>query len=396
MNAVLPNSDWTGVLGMTEVYDFFDGPKLFVCENRVGQRFLGYWTGSNETSDSYWLVPISKERHLAVRSGGVSLHDAITKPELGYILECGVRFADGQTDARRRTVGDLDERLIPDKDEFLALRTETLPVRMASLDLPNKAVAIRREILGLHFNFPGTREDAPTKTLGKLLVSLQDLIDAIGQSVYGVATMRGTISPDILARTETRLIEAAGASFGVEICAAENVDLFDDSLISECVEGLTEILEIGDHVEPLREKLLALKPRAASKYRVFLASLLASQSTFRLDWASPSPSRNRSVGLDLRTAAAALKTAEEVTSEVGETRTAIGHFVGVELPRKAFTLVLEGDDEIYRGRISQAAMAEAEHVTLNHGYRITVRETLEVTASGEERSKFEVERIEGI
>jgi hypothetical protein len=208
--------------------------------------------------------------------------------------------------------------------------------------------------------------------------------------------MRGVIAPEILANTETRLVHAAGGSFAVEISAAKAVNLFGASLIGDVVAEVVEILNIGNDVERLREKLFAIKPRAASKYRIFLISLLSAESPLTLDWASPDSTRNQSISFDLDTAAGALKTVEQVTSELGETRTAVGHFVGVELPRRTFTAVLVGSDDSFKGRISDAAMPMADHITLNQSYRITIRETLEVSASGEERSKYELEKIESV
>jgi len=394
MNAVLPSTDLTGALSITEVFDFFDGPKLFVCQNLAGNYFLGYWVGSDDIGESYWIVPISRDRYFAVRSGTINLHDAIAIPEMGFLLQCRVHFVDGITESHRLAPSELDPALLPDSDETIELHTETLPVRMAALVLPRKAVATQRDILGLHFEFPGLREDGPTRLVGKLLVSIQELIDALGQKILGSATIRGSIPSEILFQTETRLIQAAGASFGLEILAARQTNMFSDSLISDSVREFLEIVEIGNDVERLRVRLLEMKPRAASKYGVFLNSLLASESPFRMDWASPDQSRNRSVSLDLKTAAGALKTVEQVTSEAGETRTVVGRFVGVELPRKSFMLVLDEDEDPYRGKISESAMGMAAHVTLNHPYKVTIRETLEVTASGEERCRFEVEKIE--
>jgi hypothetical protein len=393
MNTILPNSKLTGVLKLQEVFDFYDGPKLFTCSNAVGQRFLGYWIGSDDVGDSYWLISISKERSLMIRSGGISLLTAITDPELGYLFRCVVHFADEITDIEVILPAQVERDLLPDSDEFIKLPTETLPERLTELDLPRKAISVRREIVSLHFNFPGTREEAPTKQLGKSLVSFQEVLDALGQNLSGNPTMRGAIAPEILANTETRLIQAAGGSFAIEISAAREVNLFDESLITDTLAEFVELLGIGNDVERLRDKLIAIKPRAASKYRVFLTSILASQSPLTLEWASPDPNRNRTVNLDLPTAAGALMTAEQVTSEIGETRTGIGYFVGVELPRKSFTAVLLGDEDPYRGKIADTAMPEAIHITLNQNYQITIRETLEVSASGEEKPKYELEKI---
>lgn len=393
MNAILPNPKLTGTLELIETFDFYDGPKLFVCQNPIGQYFLGFWIGASERGDAYWLVAISKERYLIVRSGGISLLEAISEPELGFIYRCLVHFAPEMTEVEFVLPEQLEKDLLPDQDEFLALHTETLPVRLAALDLPRKAVATKREIIGLHFDFPGFREEAPTKQVGKLLVSIQETIDALGQGADGNPTIRGVIAPDILTQTATSLIQAAGGSFALEISAVQAVNLFGKSLVTDALSDFVELLDIGNNVEQLREKLLAIKPRAASKYRVFLTALLVADSPLTLDWASPAPDRNRNIVFDLVTAAGALKTAEQVTSEVGETKTAIGYFVGVELTRKAFTAVLIEDEETYRGKIAEAAMPTATHVTLNQNYRITIRETLEVSTSGEEKPKYELQDI---
>jgi len=396
MNVALPNSTLTGRLELLEIFEFYDGPKLFGCRNGVDQQFLGYWAGANDVGDIYWLVPTSRERYKMIRSGGVDLFTAISRPELGFLYRCVVSFANESTEAEAVPANHLPQELLPDPGEAISLPTETLPDRFAALDLPRKAIAARREIVGLHFNFPGMREEAPTKQIGNLLFSLQDMLDALGQNRNGTATMRGKIPPEILTRTETRLAYAAGASFAVEILAAQSVNLFDESLITEAVAEFVEILGIGNDVERLRAKLFGIKARAVSKYRAFLSALLAAESPLTLDWSSPNPQRNKQVKLDLAAAAGALKTAEEVTSELGETKTGIGYFVGVVLPRRTFTAIFEGEDDTLAGRISDAAMPAATHVTLNRGYRITIRETLETSASGEERAKYELEKIEEI
>jgi hypothetical protein len=394
MKMVLPNSIITGHLELIEVFDYYDGPKLFGCINAVGQRYLGYWVGSDDIGDSYWIIAASKERYEMVRSGGISLLTALSKPELGYLYRCSVRFNKDRTDIETLLPDQLPTELLPDPDEALNLSTETLPERFAKADLSHRATATRREIVGIHFNFPGTREEAPTKNLGRLLLSFQDTLDALGQYREGNPTLRGMIAPEILTRTETRLICAAGASFAVEIIAAQQVNLFGDSLITDAMAEFVEILEIGNDVERLRDKLFTIKARATSKYRLFLSALIEAHSPLKIDWSSPKREGIQSVDLDLPTAAGALKTAEEVTRELGETRIEIGYFLGVELPAKSFIAILRGDENVYRGRLSEDALATATHITLNQDYRITIQETYEITAAGEERSRFEVAKIE--
>lgn len=396
MKMILPSSILTGHLELIEAFDYYDGPKLFGCTNAAGQRFLGYWVGSNNIGDTYWIVATSKGRYEMVRSGGINLLTAFSNPELGYLYKCNVHFDKDATDVETLLPSQLPAELLPDADETLSLPTETLPVRFATVELSQKAAATRREVVGIHFDFPGTREEAPTKNFGKLLLAFQDTLDALGQYREGNPTLRGIIAPEILARTETRLVSAAGASFAIEINAAQPVDLFGNSLITDVIGEFVEILGIGNDVDRLRDKLFTIKARATSKYRFFLAALLEADSPVKFEWSSPNRQGIQSVALDLPTAAGALKTTEEVTRELGETRSAVGYFLGVELPSRSFIAVFRGDENVYRGRLSDAAIAVAEHLTLNLDYQITMQETYEITAAGEEKARFEVAKIEPI
>jgi hypothetical protein len=393
MIAVLPNSRYIGPLELVEAYEYFDGPKLFACRSLGGQLFLGLWVGASREGESYWLVALTPERYKMVRSGGLTLAHALSRPESGFIYRCTVAFADGETTTDVLLTEQIDPQLLPDPAEKLQLPTETLPSRIDQADLSRKAVEWQREVLGLHVDFGSLyREEAPAKGLGWLLVSTQETLDSLGQGIRGEATMRGAISPDILTATEARVVRAAGGSFALEISAAQSADLFGRSLIGDAIEKFLTLISLGNEVEDLRAMLIEIKPRAVSKYKVLLSTLVEYEGAVRLDWASPIASRNRSVSMDLVTAAAALRTVEQITSESGETISGLGVFVGVELPRKAFTVVM--GDRTYRGRILPSAVPRAEHVTINAPYSLKIRETIEVTSSGEERLRYELEEIQ--
>lgn len=134
MNAILPSTEWTGPLELTDVFDYYDGPKLFVCRSADDQHFLGYWTGSDAVGDSYWIVPIGSMREESIRSGNTNLYDALTKPEAGFLYECRVPFANSSTEARRITPEDLNPLLLPDPEDYVAAASLTcsLPVPATS------------------------------------------------------------------------------------------------------------------------------------------------------------------------------------------------------------------------------------------------------------------------
>jgi hypothetical protein len=117
MNAILPSTEWTGQLELTEVFDFFDGPRFFLCRNAEDQHFLGYWTGANATGDFYWIVPISTAREESIRSGSFTLFDALSKPEEGFLYECRQPFAKNPAESRRITPEALNPDLLPDPED---------------------------------------------------------------------------------------------------------------------------------------------------------------------------------------------------------------------------------------------------------------------------------------
>ncbi len=397
MIAILPTASALGELELLEAYEYFDGPKLFACKNAAGQIFLGLWIGEDELSETYLIVPCSRARFLSVRSGALTLAIAFAKPELGYLFKCSVLFSDARSEVVPLLGEQLDAELLPDANERLDLATETLPTRFAELDLPQRAAATLRDVIGLHLDFQGAkREEAPTGGLGKILVGLQESLEALGQKIEGKATLRGVIEPQILEATNTQIVQAAGGSFALEISANAAVNLFNKSLITEAIDNFVQIIEAGDVAEELRLLLIDAAPRAASKYKKFLTALISSQASLRLERASPDTSKNKHVSLSLIAAAGALKVAEMVTQEIGETRVLQGYFLGIEIPRKTFLAISSFDESEYRGKILLSALSAAANITMNRAYTLTIRETIEMTILGEERLRYELESISKI
>jgi hypothetical protein len=397
VNSLLPTPRDTGSLVLIETYEFYDGPKLFACRNAIGQIYFGLWVGSDRESENYWLVPASQERLEFLRSGGLDLATAFADPELGFLYLCKVTPSNGSTETTALLAEQLDRNLFPEAGERLNLPTETLRTRVAERSLADRAAARHREALSIHLDLSAKREEAPTKELGRILVSFQETLDALGQKVDGQPTLRGAISPEILSKTQTCIVQAVGGSFALEISAAQESDLFGNSLISEALMKFFDIIEIGDDAVRLRESLIEMRPRAASKYRIFLASLLQTQAALRAELASSRDGSTRWVSLDLKKTAAALKTAEEVTRENGEIREGLGVLIGIELPRKTFTAVLfEDEDTIYRGKLLEQAFSSAQHATLNHAYKLKIRETIAVSSAAEERLIYELESIDEV
>ena len=86
----LSQNNVLGELVVQEVFLYYDGPRLFVAENAVEQKYLVNCILSEDASDTWLVSAISDKRLLALRNGTLDLRDAFTKPELGYVFDVTV------------------------------------------------------------------------------------------------------------------------------------------------------------------------------------------------------------------------------------------------------------------------------------------------------------------
>lgn len=380
-----------GRLDIFEVFDYMDGPKLFACLSEYQRLYLIIWFGEDAHGTRFLGVAVSEARYQMIRSGGIPLPLAFREPESGVVFRF-LLTAGQEAQVEPLLAEQISVALLPDGDDFISLPTETISPRMKDLALAQKAISTRREILEVHLDFESWyREEAPVKGLGKLLTSTQELIDSLGQQLAGVATMRGAISPDILFATEARVVGARGGSFGLEISASQISGLYGESLIGRSMRRLVDLLKLGDDAATLREALIDIKPRAVSKFREFLTVVVDNKITFATTFASPDSAHNASVTLPLTRAAAALLIAEQVNKEGTRPILGLGVFDAVDIPRKSFAVVL--GQQTYRGRILNEALPDAKNVTIGSPYHFRLLESLEVSSSGEEKLKYELEVI---
>jgi superfamily II DNA/RNA helicase len=86
----LRQNDVVGELTVEEVFLYYDGPRLFVAKNPVGQKYLVNCLPPNDGADSWLLSAVSDKRLAALRNGSLELRDVFTKPELGYVVNAVV------------------------------------------------------------------------------------------------------------------------------------------------------------------------------------------------------------------------------------------------------------------------------------------------------------------
>jgi hypothetical protein len=117
---VLPRDSKLGHLTIVEVFEFYDGPKLFSARNRTGTLYLVFWADQDEEADHWFYVPVSEGRLESVKEGDLSLREAITQPEDGLIYQASVSRQSARAPiVREISPGEIDESCLPPEGDAI-------------------------------------------------------------------------------------------------------------------------------------------------------------------------------------------------------------------------------------------------------------------------------------
>jgi len=116
----LPKSTILGILKLIEVYEFYDQPCLFSCQNLSGQVYIALWVDSSETEDVWLYAPVSSERFNNIKNGEVDLKTIFTHSEDAFVFEVSIPF-DGEkpTMVKALVCKDLTEDQLAETNQFI-------------------------------------------------------------------------------------------------------------------------------------------------------------------------------------------------------------------------------------------------------------------------------------
>lgn len=371
-------------LEIIDVYEYYDGPRLFSCRNRSGQLFLALSVEENH-DESVWLyVAVSDERLRQIESGAMDLRTAFAAPE-----DRAAYWAYHNAEAESWRVewkgaADLRDEVLPLAGEFLDVEH-----RLGTVLEPASRVAAQRqrETLRIALQVPGTPvHEAPSSLVGHTLTRLQELIAAIAQAVRGEATLRGRIPPDILTAADLRLVGTYAGSLGLDLASAQLADLFGGSVVADALAKLDALLDAGSDPEQLRSLLEEIRPRAASKYRSFIDALVEADASIDVDWGSVDQTRGGHHKLDARSLRAIAAVIDLVGDEFVETYNVTGPLVALNARTRYFELEDRDSGKRVSGRLDPDRFAEDQEFTINAVYVATIVESTEVSGvTGEEK-----------
>ena len=107
-----------GDVVILHTYAYYDGPRLFCCEDLKKQKYLSICVEINDNFDRWFYVPMSDGRIQAVHSGSLSLYEANKHPEVEYIWNI-VNFFNGDSKSALLNIEDIPEEDLPSEEALI-------------------------------------------------------------------------------------------------------------------------------------------------------------------------------------------------------------------------------------------------------------------------------------
>lgn len=354
----LPRGTLLGELNLTETFVYYDGPRLFSCTSNLGQKYLAIWVEEEEDHDIWLYMPVSPSRLSSIRSGGISLRDSFLDAE-GFVYQVHIPDDESEDDTiplMYRGRG-LKTDWLPAPDRFLQLKTETLEPATSADVLSDAAKAEHRGRLRIEVDPSNEmRSTAPTRSVGRLLIQLQNTLDGFGLSILEEeGGTRGRIPGRVTRETTSEVVGLSAASFVIDLAAA-NYDDLHGSTFAKCAESIVRLFNTEASSRELRQLISPLHPRAVTGFRKLLGEIsnlngpatIASVSSKTEYSASTLTSEQIDKLLQTLTFLAPDQQEEPITGRM--------YLLGGQVEKQTFELRPDWSDFTYRGYIDEQAI----------------------------------------
>lgn len=384
----LPQKTYLGELKISNIFQFYDFPRLFTCRNRSGAQFLVLSTFDDFNEYEWLYLPISNDKLAAVLDRKITLRNCYETAEDGYLFKVNTNF-EGEAEVESIFPEQIPEDDLPIKGIFLET-DERVSVGFGSINASEAAITSRRETFNLHL-YPSDTilPELEIKSFGAVLTTFQDLVDSLGQYCDGEPTLKGAIPGHILEKTRFKATQIFDGSFGIQLKSNSTCDLFDGSLASDALMELTHLLESGADIDRISNKLHQLKGRVAMKYRSFLKVLTKIDTPLKIDWGSPNEERGTTLTIDKKTLSKTFEAVSQIDTDMSETIMFKAELLGLNVKTKRYCVHHLSDNEDYSGKIAEESLHLIGHKEINGIYNVTLKRLIETnSASGAEQIKW--------
>jgi hypothetical protein len=395
MMGYLPQSTHLGKLELIEVYEFYDQPILFSCRNASDAIFMGVFADEDDDFETWLYIGVSLHRFKQIRSGAIDLHDAFSEVEDGVIFQIKVSHDEQMPVSMPISATQIPDDMLPLPGEFINLETPTLPE--LDEDLRRKSLQTRQEIISLALNFDGEyRTEVPANALSEILGSLQDTIDAVGESLTESSNVRGPIPRDVISDMQMSVTRIGAGSFKLELASTQLTDVFGESKCGNAIQELVNLLKVGSNADELGEHLIRLKSRVANRYVSLLESLSGVVRETKIVWASPKEGRGDSAYLPASVARETIDIIEQFEDLLESDHDVEGTLIGVFTDNKIFGIQAQ-DGSIYKGKILDEAFNTASTATISERYIATIREVTSIQpVTKETKTDYYLVKLESV
>ena len=336
-----------GKLKIVEVYEYYDQPVLYSCQNVTGQFYFVVAAAEDDDYSTWLCTAVSTERFNDIRSGKTNLHDAFAHAENTYLTRVKVPYD------QHASVGvdfiqsnQIPPNMLPMSSECLDLEIET-PAELR--DSEEIAKYGKREVLNLTLNFDSPfRSEAPVTVLSQILGNFQDVINAIGMHHFNLKR----INQDIKRKMQMSFLKVGAGAFDIQLASTDTTDFSESSDCGDAIEKFLDLLAAGGNQKQLKSHLEELQSRVAEDYTAFLKSLNESVIDAKFKWVSPNLNRGRTVHLSDHQMREAIGVLKEYDKEISPPPSI--KFPGYHLRSKR--VQIETTDEPYKEIIAGQAI----------------------------------------
>jgi len=108
-----------GTLRICEVFDYYDGPKVYSVTNALNNYYFVFWADEVDNIDTWLYVPVSLKRLRQIRLGVISIRDAIINSEIevAYFVLQNKKFEFVSID--ETSSKNIEDRFLPPAGDYL-------------------------------------------------------------------------------------------------------------------------------------------------------------------------------------------------------------------------------------------------------------------------------------
>ena len=300
-----------GKLEIVEIYEYYDQPVLYSCQNASEHFYLVVAAAEDDQYLTWLCAAVSTERLNRIRSGKIDLHDAFAHAENTYLIQVKVpydQYASVQVDFIQSN--QISEDMLPMRGECLDLEIETLSELRDSEEIAKDE---KREVVNLTLNFDGPfRSEVPITVLSQILGKFQDVINAIGMHHFNVKR----INEDIKRKMQMSFLKVGAGAFDIQLASTDTTDFSESSDCGDAIEKFLNLLAAASNKEQLKSHIEELPSSVAKDYTAFLKSLNAFVIDAKFKWVSPNPNRGQTVHLSDHQMQEAIEMLEKYDEEI--------------------------------------------------------------------------------